>query len=96
MAALTAAQQSTCAAPLSLPLPSLHTGSGGAVPDLLTVPCTAPCTACSIAAVLQDKETNHRIIVGKDFYEPQGIDPQVCGGVGVGVLLFRGPCRSSR
>ena len=40
--------------------------------------------------MLQDKETNHRVIVGKDFYEPQGIDPQVrvwvCGCV-LGRLL---------
>lgn len=25
----------------------------------------------------QDKETSHRVIVGRDYYEPQGIDPQV-------------------
>lgn len=25
---------------------------------------------------MQDKETFHRVIVGRDFYEPQGIEPQ--------------------
>ena len=25
----------------------------------------------------QDKETQHRVIVGRDYYEPQGIEPQV-------------------
>jgi hypothetical protein len=25
----------------------------------------------------QDKETHHRVIVGRDYYEPQGIQPQV-------------------
>jgi hypothetical protein len=26
---------------------------------------------------MQDKETHHRIIVGKDYYEPLNIEPQV-------------------
>lgn len=28
------------------------------------------------APALQDKETHHRVIVGRDYYEPQGVDPQ--------------------
>lgn len=29
-----------------------------------------------VAITFQDKETQHRVIVGRDYYEPQGVDPQ--------------------
>jgi hypothetical protein len=47
------------------------------------------CRPLALPAVLQDKETTHRIIVGKDFYEPQGIDPQVCVAAFEAVFLAR-------
>ncbi|KAL4437252.1 hypothetical protein ABPG75_004391 [Micractinium tetrahymenae] len=29
-----------------------------------------------VTVTFQDKETQHRVIVGRDYYEPQGVDPQ--------------------
>ncbi|KAL4439433.1 hypothetical protein ABPG77_008762 [Micractinium sp. CCAP 211/92] len=29
-----------------------------------------------LSVTYQDKETHHRVIVGRDYYEPQGLDPQ--------------------
>lgn len=45
-----------------------------------TRPVPARCTHAPSLLTLapsQDKETSHRVIVGRDYYEPQGIDPQV-------------------
>lgn len=48
--------------------------------DCLVLCPRARLTACPTPAVarrVQDKETQHRVIVGRDYYEPLGIPPQV-------------------
>lgn len=68
---------------LAPPLPARLCDDG---PGPALAPPARPTHLPPPGPALQDKETQHRVIVGRDYYEPQGVDPQVSGRSPAGSL----------
>ena len=58
-----------------------------AVLTVLPSPCILRCPQTPMQASYEEKETGHRVIVGREYYEPFGLEPQEVVGRAITHLI---------